>query len=864
MPERAKQDTDAKVVHLEPESQRIVRAKLARLPAAVNAVHEKGRFLVLNLLKSFFDRADDSLFELADKAQSNQEQNLYFDSMREVRVQRRGIEKRFGDSIDIAFSDLISSEQASPAENHQNFSPDTLSLVEKDELEEIVAVDTSVARANQKYGEAVQLISLRLDSLLPVKVYQKNNPLGPDLLCSTFMDEVKKLDVGIRAKLVLFKLYDKAVVSRLNDVYGPVNELFCDHNVLPSLAANAGVGARGRRRGDAAGNAIDAVNTASLDASLGAESDSVLSASNVSPEVLSTLKNMLGDRVLSNPSASSQTQVAANELIKLLSDMQHMPAVTDNRVAINVKALLAQLQQQSGVTSRIGQVDDQVMNLVNMLFDFILEDRNLAAPMKALISRMQIPIIKVAVADKSFFTKSSHVARKLLNEMATAAMGWTGDENSSQKDPLYKKIESIVRQLIENFETDLGVFSELLADFSAFLEKEKKRAAVLERRTIDAEDGKAKAEVARTTVELEMEVRTVGLQLPKVVSDLIKDAWSNVLFVTALKYGYEAEEWETQLSVLEELVWSVQPPRTLEQRQKLIKIVPGLLRKLRNGLDTISYNPFEMSDLFKSLEKVHIACIRGQSRARKAQQKASQDAAAKQAAVQSSPQKSEASNTSVGRVSADKATNPQVTVSAKRPVPKKPDSRSAPLENSNDFPARSLSDLAKGVELSEIDEVDKLLSLSEAEEATFGSGLDRGTEEKDGSSSRDSSNSLGRSSSPAHGGQGSRSTSPEPSKSIELKVLPSDDPYMKQASLFSQGTWFDMENAKGENIRCRLAALIKPTGKYIFVNRNGMKVAEHSQQDLAYMLKSSTLRSLDDSILFDRALETVVTGLRKL
>ncbi len=818
MPEHAKQDTEAKVVHLEPESQRIVRAKLARLPAAVHSVHEKGRFLVLHLLKTFFDRADDSLFELADKAQSNQEQNLYFDSMREVRVQRRGIEKRFGDAIDFAFAELISAE-TSHADDARSFSPDTLSLVENDELDEIVAVDTSIARANQEYGEEIQLISLRLDSLVPLKVYQKNNPLGPDVLCATFMEEARKLDVGIKAKLVLFKLFDKAVVSKLADVYLPINELFREHNVLPSLSSQGSQ--RSRRRGDpqpqSGFSEAPSVQVSQEMPALGDDS-------NVSPEVLSTLKNMLGERVLSNPTAPSQTQAAAGELMQLLSRIQHMPAVMDNRVAINVRSLLSQLQQQNGVQAKIGQVDDQVMNLVNMLFDFILEDRNLAAPMKALISRMQIPIIKVAVADKSFFTKGGHVARRLLNEMATAAMGWAGDEENCVKDPLFKKIEFIVRTLIEQFETDLSIFSELLTDFTAFLEKEKKRAAVMERRTIDAEDGKAKAEVARTTVELEVELRTTGVTLPQVVTGLIKDAWSNVLFVTALKYGYDSEEWNAQLSVLEDLVGSVQPPQSLDQRQKLIKLVPGLVKQLRSGLDTISYNPFEMSDLFKSLEKVHIACIRGRAKAKAAEQKTSAPKA--QSTATKSPQESKGSvaQTPKGSAEAKPSLRKGVPISnpAKRPVPRKPVPQAEP-EELGELPSRSLHDLAKGVELSEIETVDRILSQSQSNASSQG-------------------------------------VTPEP---VRTAPLPKDDAFMIQVGNFSQGTWFDMEDDGGENVRCRLAALIKPTGKYIFVNRAGMKVAEHSQEELAYMLKNSTLNSLDNSMLFDRALETVVTGLRK-
>jgi len=804
MPKNAKLDDNAKVVHLEPESQRIVRAKLARLPGSVGAVHEKGKFLVLNLLKAFFDRADDSLFELADKAQSNQEQNLYFDSMREVRVQRRNLEKRFSDAIDLNFAALVSPavEEPSEKEAYANLSPDALSLVGNDELEEMVATDASIARANKEFGEEGQVISLRLDSLLPIKVYQKNNPLGPDALCSAFMAEAKKLDIGIKAKLVLFKLFDKSVVARLNEVYQPINEIFKEHNVLPSLSSSAQAN-RGRRRNDRA-----EANAARAGAAVAEQPQSYAPAGddeNISPEVLSTLRNLLGEKVMSNPATASPTQAAANELIQLLSRAQQMPNVMDNRVAINVRSLLTQLQQQTGVRANIGQVDDQVMNLVNLLFDFILEDRNLAPPMKALISRMQIPVIKVAVADKTFFTKGGHVARRLLNEMATAAIGWQGDEETCKRDPLYKKIELIVRTLIEQFDTDLGVFNELHADFSAFLEKEKKRAAVLERRTIDAEDGKAKAEVARTTVALEIEVRSVGRSLPDIVERLIKDAWSNVLFVTALKYGYESDEWNGHLTALEDLVWSVQPPRSLEHRQKLIQMIPGLLKKLRAGLDTISYNPFEMSDLFKSLEKVHIACIRGK-----------QTPAARAKAEPSAPARTQSSS----------STKP-TAAPAKAPAAEEANAVAKPQE----APAPTLNDLARGVQIAEIDSANHDVNkpLRTATEAPD-------LKKKDASS---------------------------PKVSAAPKSLPANDPHMQQVKSFVQGAWFDMTDDKGVSMRCRLAAFIKPTGKYIFVNRNGMKVAEKTQMELAFALKGNMLGALDNSILFDRALETVVTSLRK-
>lgn len=753
----------AKVVHLEPDSQRIMRASLAQLPAPVSAVHEKGRHILLELLKVYFDRADDSLFALADRAQSNVEQNLYFDSMREVRVQRRMIEARFTTAIDQAFANLISGDN-SPAEETsslENVTADSLSLVSNTDLDEIVAVEATVAKANKHYGEQIQQLSLRLDSQVPIKVFQKNNPLGPDVICQAFMAQAKTLKVGMKAKLVLFKLFDRDVVNKLEPLYVAANDVLRDHNVLPSLSArrvhnpvsrSPAPRAAGQNSGDRA--AQQPVESAYQDDQAAGEIDG---------QMVDALKNILGEQVVAGtagPAPSAQSQ----ELIRLLSRAQHMPMMTqDNKLAINVRGLLAQMQQQMGGAASVGRVDDEVMNLVNLLFDFILEDRNLAEPMKALISRMQIPIIKVAVADKTFFTKGGHVARRLLNEMATASIGWHGTPETCAKDPLYRKIETIVKRLLDEFETDVSIFHELLADFTAFQEKEKKRAAVLERRIVDAEDGKAKAEVARQTVADELAKRVKGRKLPEVVNHLINDAWSNVLFVTALKHGYDAVEWKAALRTVDELLWSVRTPETPEKRQTLIKLVPILLKKLRSGLDAISFNPFEMSDLFKALETIHLACIRGKA----------PPLEAKPAVVA-----------------------PEASPTASAQAGKEESAKVATL-------AKATADAAP---------VNKV----EAEVATE-----------------------------------------------ELVQLPADDPHMEQVSRFVQGSWFDMKGKEGENLRCRLATYIKPTGKFIFVNRNGMKVSECTQLELAHAMKKGSLRVIDNSMLFDRALETVVSSLRK-
>ncbi len=811
-----------RIVQLEADSERMMRAKLARLPEAVQAVRETCHRVLLSRLKSYFERADDSLFELADKASSNEEQNLYFDSMREVRVRRHSIETNFTQAIDEAFGALVQAASTSGEDVYDTLKADALSLVHDDDLEALVAVDSSVARANAEFGESIQYLSLRLDSLMPVKVYQKNNPVGPDVICAAFMAEIKKLDVNIKAKLVLFRLFDKFVIANLGQVYKQVNNVLIEHNVMPSLPSRAGNRGSSQRTSNRRPTNQRYTDPNQI---VGAVLQSEGAAGVMAPEVAATLTQLFGDQIIANNSVQvSAEQLAANQLVQLLNAAQRLPQKTGLVIrGKDIRAVVAKLRERKG-GGKIGSVEDQVMNLVNMLFDFILEDRNLPATMKMLISRMQIPIIKVALADKTFFTKKGHVARKLLNEMSTAAIGWQGDADNADRDPLYKKIDQIVRTLITDFDTDVSIFNDLLVDFNAFLEKERKRVAILERRTVDAEDGKAKAEVARTTVALELEVRVCELELTEELNKLVNEAWSNVMFVTALKYGYKSPEWESMLTTLDELIWSVQQPASTEQRHELIKNVPGLLKKLRSGLDTISYNPFEMSTLFKALEGVHLSCIRGKSPIARKQEKA---ANSEQASVDSNDQ-----NLTDALSDSPKNLNENEQVSTHS-------------DSGEALKAHSVEQVADSVAPSSEESLAKNSAAQGDLEAEHTKVEEIDVPGLDPFSSSAMKDSLV---------QDSESKEP---------LSADEDEYLKQVEeTFSQGAWFDMQLDEEGSSRCRLAAFIKPTGKYIFVNRNGMKVAEKTKEDLADMLRHNAIRALDNSMLFDRALETIVSGIR--
>src|SRR5690606_13133041 len=160
-----------------------------------------------------------------------------------------------------------------------------------------------------------------------------------------------------------------------------------------------------------------------------------------------------------------------------------------------------------------------------------------------------------------------------------------------------------------DFDDNLQVFDELLGDFQGFVQTEQRRRQLVEQRVRDAEEGRARAELARREVRQALDDLIGERRLPEVTVKLL-EAWSNVLVLLHLKHGVESEEWSQSLTLAQDLIWSVQPEEEPEARRKLLQLIPVLVKGIREGLATTSFNPFEMDKLLKELEACHLVVLR--------------------------------------------------------------------------------------------------------------------------------------------------------------------------------------------------------------------------------------------------------------
>lgn len=571
---------------------------LARLPVVLLQVRDKAAQQLQQGLQELFDNADDTLFEMADKARSNVDHHIFFEAMRDLRLKRKNFERVFMERLFDAFADL---GQAGRGELQlvPVLSYDAAPGTSRDELEKAVALEAMLGRVRHRDGLALGQLTARLSALLGNRLDDCENPLGPALLCECFLRAGRSLGVEIRVKLIMLKLFEKYVLSDADQLYGEANQLLVATGVLPELKAVPSRRPGGRAAREQPSQNMPPSAEQPVDEN-GQEAFSALQA------LLAPLRGSVAPTL----EASAEPQpIATRDLLRLLSHLQqYVPepeAEDDFDLRNQLEQLLTRVSVKSGKSRVVESSDEDVINLIALLFEFILNDRTVPDAFKALIARLQIPLLKVAVLDKHFFSRASHPARRLLNEIAAAAMGWSPREDY-QRDSLYLRIEQVVQRLLNEFVEDPAIFSQLLAEFSAFSADEWRRSELIEQHTRDAEEGRVRTEAARQRVADVLNRRLLGKVLPLAVVQFLQQAWSQVLLLASLKHGEQSVQWQAGLRTMDELIWSVSLQQDTEAGRHLLEELPGLLKALRDGLTSAAFDPFSTREFFLRLQALHI------------------------------------------------------------------------------------------------------------------------------------------------------------------------------------------------------------------------------------------------------------------
>ena len=558
--------------------------------------------------QKMFENCHIALLEFSEKAQSSASQIRFMEAGNIIRKSRTHIETVFYQELKQGFTRFkrISNQGTATgrAEFHDPGSSDEqLTLISKEDTDIQVAIQNMVASASLGSTPELTGIKQRLAVLNNGhKLHEKQIPAGPDALARAFHKAVDDLVLEHESKLIVYLLFDKFVLSLTCPLYEQYNDRLLKAGLLQNLKYEARKNPNAPlprhkteqqttqktdKNPSAAGN-----QSASSSKSLGDELiDNILELmSQHNPNVAHAPENPAPQTELVSAIQRVQQNIDSNDALTQVTSTAAETAASGQTIANMVANLSAEREQlfQGLDRRRLPPMDTQMIDLIGMMFEYMLNDDKIPNVAKAELSRLHTPYLKVAILDKTFFTDNSHPAHKLLNDLARAGAHWVFEENLDRG--IFPCMRKIVMRIILDFKNDLGIFTELLDILHTNLHDLDNKAAVIEEHSRQAAKGKEKLELARLCADSEIERTVSKHNVPNAIRQLLGDVWRDKLMFIYLREpdANRSDIWKLATQTIESVLWCVEPRTTSEEQAALRDRHTEVIKQIKQSIDTLS------------------------------------------------------------------------------------------------------------------------------------------------------------------------------------------------------------------------------------------------------------------------------------
>jgi hypothetical protein len=306
------------------------------------------------------------------------------------------------------------------------------------------------------------------------------------------------------------------------------------------------------------------------------------------------------------PMSPEAMAAAMQRVMVSLDNLQHaLPPPSEMSIMVPSTNVLREFRG-SEVGQKLDHLDAVTVDIVATLFDFIFDDKSVSDPIKALVGRLQIPVLKVAMLDKSFFSSKQHPARRLLDCLSRAATR-CGPE-VGHTDPLYAHISSIVERLQSEFKQDSRLFDVLCGELNDFLDQQESDADTQALKAAPLVAEQERRELAAVAADAVLAAWLTS-PLPAAVADLLTTEWRTLLVRQYL--CDDSEGWESAVATATDLVASVTPVSDAAGRKGLAAKLPTLVKRIHDGLDQAGVTMERRVSLLDCLFSLHAAVLRG-------------------------------------------------------------------------------------------------------------------------------------------------------------------------------------------------------------------------------------------------------------
>lgn len=513
------------------------------------------------LMDQVIERLARQLFALAETGRGT-EQHIALDALRHLNRRRADLLPELLRSLQLAAE--AAHAPAATAAPPRDAPSDAWRLLDNTVVEETALVDTLAAYLETRLHLPLHLLGERLGVLFERDAPEARAlPFGPHALLLALRDASVAVDMAFEARSMLLQQFAGELKSLLPACYDLANARLRAAGLLPDLT-----GYRPKARLTVAHSAAGAptaphpaVHTPDGDAAACDDSrnlrpfaawlDLANADANPAPDaeqtIFDVMRHLLGGRRAflgrGAPSAPSVPThpVATAQVQALLRELQHAPvgdAVAERGMSALKPALLQRLQAcvPDGSVPCLGAAQTDTVELVDMLFEHLLHGVPPHCAGAGLLARLQVPLLRVALQDTGFFTRKHHPARRMLDTLADAGLFWLDDARDGDAG-FAQALTALVDEVAAGFDGELDVFESAANRLQRQLAERVRRAALIERRHIAAEQGRERLALARADAAAAIASAIGARPLPTMLQALLAGAWTDALALAAVRDG---------------------------------------------------------------------------------------------------------------------------------------------------------------------------------------------------------------------------------------------------------------------------------------------------------------------------------------
>ena len=273
-------------------------------------------------------------------------------------------------------------------------------------------------------------------------------------------------------------------------------------------------------------------------------------------------------------------------------------------MAVNlIRAHRDELMQASN-----GKLDHMVIDVVGSLFDQILSDTRVPPQMARQIARLQLPVLRVALVDATFFSSRKHPVRRFVNRIASLACAFDDFEEGPGKE-FVARVRDLVQEIVDGDFDQVDLYAAKLSELEAFIAQQAEAVvqdqgavAVLETKESDLRMQQ------RYLIQLQSALSPVAM--PEFLRTFLCQVWSQALVQSSRADGADGETVKRYRQVGRDLVMSVQPKGSPAMRKRFLMQLPTLMRDLNAGLKLIGWPEAATKEFLAQLMPAHAESLK--------------------------------------------------------------------------------------------------------------------------------------------------------------------------------------------------------------------------------------------------------------